>query len=114
MSEDAEQRIVANWLRLRQPRITWTHPPNGGWRNIVTARRLKLLGTRPGCPDLILWTPPPNVPSKVGTAIEMKAAKGRVSPEQRQFMAELDACNWVTFVAHGAGIAIAKLVALGY
>jgi hypothetical protein len=57
--------------------------PNGGWRNIATAVRLKKEGVISGVPDLVLSIPRQGYGALF---IEMKAAKGRLSPAQIDFI----------------------------
>lgn len=54
--------------------------PNGGARNVITARRLKAEGVLAGVPDLCCILDD----GRVGW-LEVKAPKGRLSPEQREF-----------------------------
>lgn len=53
--------------------------PNGGKRSISVARVLKATGVLPGVSDLIILLPGKTI------CAEVKTAKGRVSPEQRDF-----------------------------
>lgn len=115
MSESNEQCALAQWLDFK--RLLWLHVPNGRARHIVTARKLKAEGVKPGAPDILIFTPPPqwdfNRPS--GVAIELKAPKGgRISPLQKDWLDRLKMCGWHTCVAHGADEAIKFLEGLGY
>lgn len=112
-SEAAEQRMVVQWLAAR--RLLYCHVPNGEKRDIITASRLRGLGVRRGCPDLLVFTPPPGKFGITGVAIEMKrrgATASGVSVEQREWLAALEACGWRTCVAFGADDAIAWLESL--
>lgn len=54
--------------------------PNGGQRNKIVAAKLKAEGVKAGVPDIML----PVARGKYhGMALEMKAAKGRISDEQK-------------------------------
>ena len=76
--EDRLQMVIVSLLRLAgKPGLFWCSIPNEGKRKPQTANRLKALGMVAGAPDLLLlWN---------GKAIglELKAEKGRQTPEQR-------------------------------
>ena len=72
--------------------------PNGGYRAKATARRLKLTGVRAGVPDIVL---PVARGGHHGLFIEMKTADGRLSPDQKRFIAFLQAQGYATAVCHG-------------
>lgn len=86
MTASPEYRIQADivaYLRLVAPEGIWFHPANGELRDKRTAAKLKWMGVLPGVPDIIGLLPPP-----VGRCVlEVKAPKGRLSPEQ-------DAIRW--------------------
>lgn len=111
-SEESEQFALAAWLNLR--RVLWCHVPNGGWRNITVARKLKAAGVKPGVPDVIIFEKCPGRPEIRGVAIELKRrGTKRVSPEQQQWLAALAANGWAVKVCSGANDAIAWLRSLG-
>lgn len=116
--EEFEQRALAAWLDSRRvggQRVLWTHPPNGGNRNAVTGAKLKRQGTKPGVPDALIFTPPPVRPDVRGVALELKRTKGgRLSPEQREWLENLDRLGWITLVCKGATAAQRALRELGY
>jgi hypothetical protein len=117
-SEDQEQRTIAQWLDLHK--ILWCHVPNGGNRNIVTARKLKGQGVKAGVPDVLIFDVTDYVTTRVddhcpGVAIELKRQKkGQTSKEQVQWLADLAARGWITKVCNGAGEVITFLESLGY
>ena len=94
LSEDQEQMLFVQWFRRTYPDVRIFAIPNGGYRQKTTAARMKATGTSSGVPDLFvpewrLW-------------IEMKRTKGGVvSPEQRDWMAYLEACGYRCIVARG-------------
>lgn len=80
-NEFALQRYVIDLLRLTARRnVVWFAVPNGEYRSPRTGARLKAMGVVPGVADVVLVIPP-------GQAhfLELKAAKGRQSAEQREF-----------------------------
>ena len=75
------------------------HVANGGSRNPVEARNLKLQGVKAGVPDICL-----PVPNGRFTAlyIELKRPDGgRVSEEQRGWLAALNRAGNLAVVCHG-------------
>lgn len=57
--------------------------PNGGHRNLITAKKLKSEGVMPGVSDLFLAWP---TQKYSGLFIEMKSLKGILSENQRMFI----------------------------
>jgi hypothetical protein len=108
MTEAKEQAKLAAYLDHRGYR--WCHVPNGGYRHKGTARKLKIQGVKAGIPDILIFSGPDGeVLSCAGIAIELKIKGGRVSPNQREWLATLDGLGWRTFIAYGAGDAIRLL-----
>ena len=113
-SEQQEQIAVINWLRA-QPGILWFHVPNERHCSAREGARLKALGVRSGVPDLIIPTPPPAMPGKHGTFLEMKRREGgRRSPEQIAWCQALLNAGWAGGFANGAKEAVDILRSLGY
>ena len=111
--EEAEQKILAQWLDLHQ--VNWFHPPNGGDRNVIVGRKLKLQGVKRGVPDVIIVDPPPACPANVGVAIELKRRKGgSLTLEQKEWLNVLEQRGWAVAVCKGADEAIRFLESLGY
>ena len=115
-TEDEEQRTVADWLDAHG--VLWFHVPNGGFRHIATAMRLKKLGLKAGVPDIIIVDRPGMVENGklyVGAAIEMKRRRGgMVSPEQNEWLLSLEQRGWKCKVAKGSDEAIKFLTECGY
>lgn len=74
------QMAVARFLKLALPDLVWFAIPNGGYRTKAEAGIMKATGTRKGVPDLAFILPTGSV-----GFIELKAAKGRLSPDQIAF-----------------------------
>ena len=111
-SEASEQMALVRWLRRH--RLVFCHVPNGGLRRKSEARKLKAMGTQPGVPDILVFSPPPGG-EFVGAAIELKRiGGGKVSAAQRGWIDRLGACGWATFVAAGHTEAERWLSSLGY
>jgi len=104
-SEHQEQAGFVQWFRSKWPRVLIFAVPNGGKRNMSTARNLKLEGVVPGVPDLFIpaW----------GIWIEMKRQNGgRLSPEQIEMINYLESIGHRVIVGHGAADASAKLLSI--
>lgn len=111
--EQKEQQDLALWLDQQQ--LCWLHVPNEGLKSINYNVKMKAQGLKSGAPDVIIFTPPPNKPSKKGTAVELKRSNGgTLSKEQRQWLKDLDELGWETHCCHGAKATIFYLISLGY
>lgn len=92
--EHPEQVKFVDWFRLQFPGVLIYAIPNGGNRNVITARKLKAEGVLAGMPDLHipdwdLW-------------IEMKAKnQGSLSVAQKERHAELRAIGHTVITCHG-------------
>lgn len=101
-SEHAEQVTFVAQFERAYPGTRIFAIPNGGLRNMTTAKKLKAEGVRPGVPDLFvpawrLW-------------IEMKRTKGhRVSPEQKDWINYLEGVGYRVLVGYGWEHAMAEV-----
>lgn len=115
MEEHQEQCALICWWAyqcqaLGVPENLLFAIPNGGDRNVLVGKKLKLEGVRRGVPDLFLAYPVGNFH---GLFIEMKRCKGgRTSPEQRAMLDMLSDHGFS--VAICAGFKEAKAVIEGY
>lgn len=102
MTEHVEAVVFMRAVRggeAEWPELRWLfHVPNGGWRAKRTAAAMKAEGAKPGVPDYLL---PVARGGYTGLAIELKTATGRTSPEQREWLAHLEAQGWRAVVARG-------------
>lgn len=89
-SEDTIQAQVIRWANLQAgvyPELARLfHVPNGGQRHAAVAAKLVGQGVKAGVPDLCLPVPRFGCP---GLWIEMKTADGRVSTNQKDWIAYL-------------------------
>lgn len=102
MSEHDVQKIVVSLLR--KAGVCFFAVPNGGLRTKHTAMKLWQEGVQKGVPDLLILDPPRGTAAQgwVGTAIEIKRAKGgRVSPEQLQWIKAFADRDWKAHIANG-------------
>lgn len=108
--EDDEQAVVIRWARLQErkhPALRWLfHIPNGGNRNPKEAVRLKAQGVLSGVADLFLPVPRRDFH---GCWLELKTKEGRVSPEQKEFLAAMTTAGYFAQVARGSEEAIRVL-----
>lgn len=99
-SEHNLQVACVNWFRATHRDIAQMlfAIPNGGWRNLTTAAKLKAEGVVAGVPDLFLAVPRGEYH---GLWIEMKNGKaGRLSEPQKQMLANLRNENYKCEVCH--------------
>lgn len=105
--EHTEQKYLIDWTRLnarRLPALTRLYAiPNGGGRGKAQAGMLRAEGVRKGVLDLCL---PVARGGWHGLYIEMKAAGGRVSPEQQSEILLLAHDGYLGMVAYGMAAAI--------
>lgn len=102
--EHAEQVSLMQWWSLQCRRFGIPEQllfaiPNGGQRNIITAKRMKDEGVRAGIPDLFLAVPRGKFH---GLFVEMKKTRGGVvSDAQKACMQMLSENGYCVTVCHG-------------
>lgn len=84
--------------------LHWFAIPNGEKRHISVASRLKAEGVRKGSPDLVFMLPE----GRVGW-LEMKAAKGTLSPDQKAFRDKAESLGHLWAMARSVDEAIVTL-----
>lgn len=97
--------IVDALRRLARPDVVWWHCPNGEARTKRVAAKLKKMGVRAGVADLQV-----SLPDGRFGFMEIKADNGRVSHEQRDFLARMSARGVVADVAEGTAEAPFQIV----
>ena len=109
-SESQEQINLFTWANLQSCKIPELkllfHIPNGGKRNIVTARRLKAEGVKAGVPDLFL---PVSRGGFHGLFIEMKAGKNKPTEKQDVWITDLRQQGYKVVVCYGCEEAIGEI-----
>ena len=88
--EDLLQRAVINYIQMQYPNAIFTHPMNEGKRSPFEQYKLKYLGTKPGIPDLLIFTPNSK---RSGLAIELKYKYNKPTPKQKEWLKWLKKCN---------------------
>ena len=93
--EDDLQRAVCDLLAVyeRQGLLMSFAVPNGGKRNAREAARMKMMGVRPGVPDLCLLFPGGRT-----IFLELKAPKGKLSPHQADWIKATNAMGYTTLI----------------
>lgn len=100
-SETELQILSAQWLALKLPRgFLAIHPANEGRRSWVEGKRQKAMGLTAGVSDWIIMGRSAHSASFYATAekpsvwcVELKSAKGRISPAQKAHHTNLNACG---------------------
>jgi hypothetical protein len=104
-TEHEEQRDLVRWFRREYAPVRIFAIPNGGYRSMTTAGKLKAEGASAGVPDLFVpaW----------GLWIEMKRQRGgRVSPEQADWIEYLQGVGHTCIVCLGSENAQEQIRAL--
>ena len=104
MTEHEEQVALMRLVEMhlgRWPELGMLYAvPNGGNRNVITAKKLKAEGVKPGVPDMCLPVPRGG---HHGLYVEMKRQKGgQVSAEQKAWIAALRGQGYRAEVCKGA------------
>ena len=103
--EHKEQVALVHWLRIKK--IPHNATPNGGYRNIVTATRLKAEGVVGGFPDITIFLP------NFILYIEMKRKGGTIQANQKEWINYLNSLPYArAIVCYGAKEAIEKIESL--
>ena len=103
------QSACVRWFAYQHPELKGLlfAVPNGGARNKATAGKLKAEGVVAGVSDLILLVPQWFTTWRgqqgclyAGLCIEMKTAKGRQSPDQKEWQAKVESKGYKYAVCH--------------
>ena len=97
------QKAFFQWWEAKHGNPLCWATPNGGYRNIVTATKLKAEGVRAGVPDVFLAIP---VGDYHGLFMEFKRAKGKLQPNQELYLALLSQVGYKTAVVRSVEEAI--------
>jgi hypothetical protein len=101
-TEEGNQKALFCWAAMNAkqfPELDWLyHVPNGEQRSAMTGAKLKLMGVRPGYPDIGL-----DVARKGGHGlrIELKKHGGKVSSLQQGWICFLKEQGYAVHVAFG-------------
>ena len=87
-------------------------PEKARWRIL---KKLKKMGMKPGVPDFVILTRPPNIPDARAVFLELKRREGgRITPAQREWQQALVAEGCISVVARGFDDAVIRLSKMGY
>lgn len=107
ISESQLQILIFDWCHLNRnkyPELELLfHIPNGGYRNIATAKRLKAEGVKSGVPDLLL---PIARVGYYGLFLEVKTKGGVVSENQARWLKSLSEQGYLALVVYSFDEAI--------
>jgi hypothetical protein len=111
-SESVEQICLFRWAMYEESKYPelalMYHVPNGGKRNITTAKRLKAEGVKPGVPDIHLPVPRKGFH---GLYIELKKQRGSSTTENQDYWIEaLNAQGYCAVVCRGWEEASRKII----
>ena len=110
-SESGNQQAVMCWAQQnlnKYPELKWlTAIPNGGYRDKITAAKLKAEGVKRGVPDLLLLVARG---SYAALWIEMKKANvGKLTVEQSEWLAQAASQGHATRICFGWVAAVEAL-----
>ena len=94
MTEKRLQIQVARWLD--HIGAFWIHVPSEGTRNARVGAVERMMGARPGVPDILILQPSEDhLRPFTGLAIELKTGRGQLSAAQMAWMDQARAWAWV-------------------
>jgi hypothetical protein len=107
--EAQEQKALFQWAKLQEckyPQLKLMFAiPNGGSRHPIEAKNLKLQGVKPGIPDIFLPVPKRCKESGqiicCGLWLEMKAEKGKLQDNQKEWLDTLNGQDYYATVVYG-------------
>lgn len=110
---DQEQRVLTTWLDRQK--LWWHYTPVTLFKHDARGLKFKSLGYKPGPPDVMIFTPVPNVPEARGVAIKlMRLRSAACSIEANIWLKQLERQGWLAREIRGAPKAIEWLESLGF
>lgn len=95
--EDQLQMEVIRYLKLQYPDVLVHHCANERQTSPQRGAKLKKMGVRAGCPDILIFKKSGNVS---GLAIELKIGKNKPTEAQNDFLNRLSINGWFTKVSY--------------
>tara|TARA_R100000654_G_scaffold3137_1_gene10884 strand:+ start:10290 stop:10661 length:372 start_codon:yes stop_codon:yes gene_type:complete len=89
--EDKLQNSVMTYLKYKYPKALFSHISNEGKRTPFERYKMKYLGSKPGLPDVMIFTPNKHYN---GLAIELKVGYNKPSENQKNWLMWLEKANW--------------------
>src|SRR5262249_2251000 len=105
--QQLQKTILAHLSRRGMPGLWYCHIPNGGYRGAIEAAIFKSLGVVAGAPDLLL------IFNGRAYGLELKAAKGRLSPTQIRTQEQMRQAGAIVETATGIDEALSWLTLWG-
>lgn len=94
--------VMQHYKLRRLPGVVGWHTPNGGFRTKAEASLLRAMGVLPGVADLTFTFPAyeavgptPVTRARPALFLELKAKRGRLSPDQKVFRDLMLACGHI-------------------
>ena len=113
MADNPEYRIHLRAVaELRAADVRFFHTPNESNSPPQYRAKLKRMGLSKGVPDLII--PAPTTGGAPGAVLELKSPRGRLSPEQRSWLAHWSSIGWAAAWTRGHAVTAGQLVVWGY
>jgi len=100
-SEDYAQILLVNWIRRALGDDIWSkthHSPGGGSRSAREGAKFKLMGVRPGFPDLVTYVARGGF---AGLVVELKVKGRKARTDQLEWQDILEACGFCVHICDG-------------
>jgi hypothetical protein len=94
------QREFVKYMKLQHPKVLFCASAGGLQTSLNQGQKMKAAGYRKGFPDMAVLEP---VGAYKGLFIEIKAAGGRISPEQLAWVQKLNERGYYATVCKGLG-----------
>ena len=89
--EDKMQNELMIYIETKHPKAICTHIPNEGKRTPFEQYKMKMCGTKPGVPDLMIFSPSKQFN---GFALELKTGYNKPTENQKKWLGYLKNCGW--------------------
>tara|TARA_R100001163_G_C5065066_1_gene202872 strand:- start:2069 stop:2443 length:375 start_codon:yes stop_codon:yes gene_type:complete len=89
--EDRMQNKVMNYIKHNYKNAVFTHISNEGKRSPFERYKMKILGSKAGVPDIMIFTPNKHYN---GLAIELKVGYNKPSENQKIWLRDLEKAGW--------------------
>ena len=106
--EHQVQKAICQYFDLRG--VCYFAIPNGGKRNVITAKKLKAEGVKPGVPDLCI------IKDGMAFFLEIKrpksttGGKGRLSPAQKEMIERIETAGGEVKVVYSVADVIEAMI----
>ena len=111
-TEHQVQCAIAQYLDMRG--LCWWAIPNGGNRNLITAKKLKAEGVKKGVPDICIINEGMAYFLEVKRPASSNSKKGYLSKAQKEKIAELKEAGAEVAVVYSVADVIEACISLGF